>query len=97
MNKAVYMMNHRGAIYESCQVAKRYSVRTAHGKSPLAGGDTMFITDLWRGFTGQAKWKIVLESIAALALVGGIGVGAAFGYLNKSDVDAETRKELELL
>lgn len=97
MNKAVYMMNHRCAIYESCQVAKRYSVRTAHGKSPLAGGDTMFITDLWRGFTGQAKWKIVLESIAALALVGGIGVGAAFGYLNKSDVDAETRKELELL
>lgn len=97
MNKAVYMMNYRGAIYESCQVAKRYSVRETAGKSPIAGADTMFITDLWRGFTGQSKWKIVLESIAALALVGGLATGGAFGYLNKSDVDAETRKELELL
>ena len=94
-NKSVFLLDHRGTIYESSYVKKEYAVRKTAAKSPLAGFDGTLITDLWNGFKGQAWWKIVLESLGAAVLIGGAAAGSVFGVSNKFNVDAAARKELE--
>lgn len=96
-NRAIYGLTMQGNVYESCADANRYSVNSVDARSPVAGADKTLFRGLWDNFKGQEKWKIGLEVVAALLVVGGSGTGAAFGYLNKSKVDLETRRELELL
>ncbi|MBR1944986.1 MAG: hypothetical protein IJ846_01655 [Alphaproteobacteria bacterium] len=91
------LMSYNGDMDQSANSIRQTAISEVEAKSAMAGADTMMIAGLWKSFSGQEWWKIVLESVGAVVVLGGAGTGAIFGYKHSSSVNAETRKELEAL
>ena len=97
MHASSILMNYKGEMYQTAKTFKTTNLRRMKTNSALAGVDTKFFVGLWNGFKGQATKKIVLECLAAAAVLGGLGTGAFFGAKHSSSVNANIRKELEAL
>ena len=91
------LLNYQGDMYLTAKKLKTVDIGDVDANSALAGLDTKFFVGLWNKFKGQATKKIVLECLAAAAVLGGLGTGAFFGAKHSSSVNANIRKELEAL
>ncbi len=91
------LMSFKGDLDISANKTCLTSITDVRANSPTAGLDVTKLSSVWTAFKGQDWWKIVLESVGAVAVLAGGGTGALFGYKHSSSVNEEIRKELEAL
>ncbi|MBO4520672.1 MAG: hypothetical protein J5787_05645 [Alphaproteobacteria bacterium] len=97
MHASSILMSYDGNLYQTGKTFKAMTLDKFEANSALAGVDETFFGGLWKGFKGQDWWWIALEVFAAVAILGGSGVGGVFGFKHSSSVNADIRKELEAL
>ena len=97
MHASSLLLSYQGEMYQTARGIKHTAFDTLDAKSALAGLETKFFVGLWNGFKEQGAKKMVIESLTAAAVLGGLGTGAFFGSKHSSSVNATIRKELEAL
>lgn len=97
MHASSVLLSYKGEMYMTAKSIRRTRLKSLDAASALAGLDKTFFGGLWESFKGQGTKAIVLESLGAAAVLGGLGVGGYFGTKHSSSVNAEIRKELEAL
>ena len=93
-----YLMSFGGNVSEDAMNLSQHVLAEQETKAPTAGVDTTMVGDLWSSFSAQTWWKILLESIAAAGVIGGVITGTVLAKTKHFNATRDRiRKELEEL